>query len=397
MGSIGLTNGIHPTLPNKNSPEIYLDIATPEENNAQQEVNSSEWRGALSLEQYLRRETHLANQDLTKDGGLTGWVLVHQSNGSSKRQVLCGCETIRKKALVGDNGKVEDAIAIGVGSVFCPPQHRGKGYAGRMMNDLGKKLKGWEVEDGKRPLFSVLFSDIGKEFYAKSGWQPFPSAHVSLQPTESPMRGLASVRMLKSDDLPELCKLDESLIRRRLSKMCDKQRPSVAFVPDSAAVSWHHAREEFVGTELFNKQPVVKGAVAGDVGSRVWCIWNRVWTNPQEDAPNTLHILRLVVEDKNFADFAPASPEAAAKMKTSPTAKAIASVFAAAQTEAAQWAMREVQIWNPTSTTLAAAQILDAKAAVEHREKESIAALQWYGEGSWENVDWVCNEKYGWC
>lgn len=397
MGSIGLSNGDHQILPNRSSSEIYLDIGTPDELNAQQEVNSTEWRGALSLEQYLRREVHLSEQDLTKNGGLTGWVLVHQPNGSSKRQVLCGCETIRKRALVRDNGKVKEVIAHAVGSVFCPPQHRGKGYAGRMMSDLGKRLKSWQMDNGKHVLFSVLFSDIGKKFYARAGWQTFPSAHVSLLPTESPGKDLSAVQMLKSEDLQELCTIDELLIRTRLSKSSGADKPAVALVPDTAALRWHHAREEFVAKELFNQCPTIKGAVSGDVGSRVWCFWTRVWTNPQEDDPNTLHILRLVVEDEGFSDFGPASSGDAAKMKDSPTARAIAAIFAAAQAEAAQWGMKEIQIWNPTSTTLAAAQILDAKAAVEYREEESITCLQWYGEGSWENVDWVCNEKYGWC
>jgi len=119
--------------------------------------------------------------------------------------------------------------------------------------------------------------------------------------------------------------------------------------------------------------------------------------NSQETAGNTLHILRLVVEDETFSDFTAASDDGASRVKDSATARAIAAVFGAAQAEAAQWGMHEVQIWNPTSTTLAATRMLDNNATVEHREKESITALNWYGEGSLEDVDWICNEKYGWC
>ena len=393
MGSIGEPNG-HYELPNKNSDEVFLDIATHEELAAQQEINSIEWRGALSHEQYLRREDHLANQEVTKDGGLTGWVLLHQPHGSSERKVLCGCETYRKKALVSRNGHVEDAIVYGVGSVFCPPAHRGKGYAGRMMTDLGKKLKSWQGENVKKPLFSVLFSDIGKDFYARSGWQAFPSSHVSLPASDSTPRDIPGTRPLKASDIPELCTLDEKLLRRRLA---NSNGSAVALVPNSATVSWHHAREEFVAKEIFDKNPIIKGAVSGEPGSRVWCYWTRVWTNPQEDAPNTLHILRLVVEDESFSDCSAASEESVRKVEDSATLRAITAVFGAAQAGAAQWGMHEVQIWNPSSTTFAAARKLDGKAVVEHREKESIAALNWYGEGSWEEVDWICNEKYGWC
>lgn len=39
---------------------------------------------------------------------------------------------------------------------------RGKGYAARMMKELGTKLDTWQQEDGKRADFTVLYSDIGK-------------------------------------------------------------------------------------------------------------------------------------------------------------------------------------------------------------------------------------------
>lgn len=107
----------------------------------------------------MRREQYLADQDLTRNGGITWWVLV--DTAVSPRRVLCGCETLRKKAFVARDGKVEEVVCHGIGSVFCPPENRGRGYAGRMMKELGRKLRTWQAEE--RPcLFSVLYSDIGK-------------------------------------------------------------------------------------------------------------------------------------------------------------------------------------------------------------------------------------------
>jgi hypothetical protein len=153
-----------PSFPKGDSPELHLVLATPEEIYAQQQANSDEWRGVLSLPAYLRREEILAEQDLTKDGGISSWALVYQPSGSSgeqDRQVVCGCETIRKRALVASNNTVEFVTAHGVCSVFCPPQYRGKGYAGRMIVELGERLKTWQSK-GQPNLFSVLWSDIGK-------------------------------------------------------------------------------------------------------------------------------------------------------------------------------------------------------------------------------------------
>jgi len=146
-------------LPLASSPTVTLAHPTIGEKKKQLLKNGQSWRGALSLDSYLLREAHLADQDATRNGGHTSWVLVDGGEGP-QRNVLCGCETYRKKALVAWRGGVKDATVHGVGSVFCPPDRRGRGYAGRMMKELGKKLETWQSEE--QCPFSILFSDIGK-------------------------------------------------------------------------------------------------------------------------------------------------------------------------------------------------------------------------------------------
>lgn len=382
-------------LPSKDSADLYLVEATPEEIIAQQHVNSDEWRGALNLEQYLRREEHLSHTELTKNGGMTSWMLVHQPDPNGPRRVLCGCETIKKKALAAKDGKVEDVSSHGVCSVFCPPAFRGKGYAGRMIAELGKRLEAWQVEDKKPALFSVLYSDIGKKFYAARDWHVFPSSEVSLPAKSSTETLPAGVRLLKSEDLPELCALDEKVLRNRLARSIGGY--TVAVVPDARTLSWHHSREDFVGQELYGKKPSVKGAVIGEQGKRIWIYWTRVWANPTENTPSTLHILRLAFEDETWSEYDAASPETLASVKDSENVRQIAALFAVAQSEASSWEMKQVLLWNPSSTTLAAAQSIDSDATVVHREEESITSLRWFGSGSWKDVKWEANEKYAWC
>jgi hypothetical protein len=146
-------------LPDAKSSDIELTQPTHEEAVEQTRLNSTEWKGALSLSAYLGREEHLGKQKLIRDGGLTSWALVTKDGNS--RVVLSSCETIRKKALVVHNGQVREVICHGVASVFCPPEYRGKGYAGRMIRDLGERLRNWQTDD-QNCLFSVLYSDIGK-------------------------------------------------------------------------------------------------------------------------------------------------------------------------------------------------------------------------------------------
>ena len=151
-------------LPASTSPSLALVHPTDAEKLATWRLNSQAWCGRLSLEAYFRRERVLANQTLTRDGGMTFWILVDTSATTSMpRMILASCETYRKRALVAmGNAKIEEVVSHGIGSVYCNPQLRGKGYAGRMMKEIGMMLDTWQQEDGKRADFTVLFSDIGK-------------------------------------------------------------------------------------------------------------------------------------------------------------------------------------------------------------------------------------------
>lgn len=57
---------------------------------------------------------------------------------------------------------MQDVISHGIGSVFCDPVYRGKGYAVRMLSELGKILDTWQQQNEDKADFTVLFSDIGK-------------------------------------------------------------------------------------------------------------------------------------------------------------------------------------------------------------------------------------------
>jgi len=84
----------------------------------------------------------------------------------------------------------------------------------------------------------------------------------------------------------------------------------------------------------------------------------------------------------------------------SAVARQVAAVLHAAQLEGQKWYMGEVNLWNPTSISLAAARLLKPDVQVFDRENDSITSLRWYGEGAEDpvgKIDWLVNEKYGWC
>jgi hypothetical protein len=159
----------NPNLPKGSSPTLALVHPTEDEKVYQFKLNGAEWRGALTPEAYLRREDALSQQELTRDGGITWWILVDTAAkgnpldpSSSIRLPLASCDTLRKRALVWQDGKVSETVSHGIGSVFCAKELRGHGYAVRLMQEVGKALKTWQVDEHTPCLSSVLYSDIGK-------------------------------------------------------------------------------------------------------------------------------------------------------------------------------------------------------------------------------------------
>jgi hypothetical protein len=190
-------------------------------------------------------------------------------------------------------------------------------------------------------------------------------------------------------------------IKRSLESRPKGSKAAVALLPNIETIRWHHAREDFVGTELHGKTPKVKGAIVGsERGKRIFCFWTRMWYNndPAEARGNTLHILRLVNEDGSWADTAASHKDG--DSSDPGYEAAIAALMVSAQREAEEWKMEHVEIWNPSSHTVRAAQRLHPSASVVERDEESIASLQWFPQHDGpmaEKIDWISNEKYAWC
>jgi GNAT superfamily N-acetyltransferase len=330
------------------------------------------------------------NTPLSRDSGITHWILTTSSEAPGSRPLYATCESLRKRALVRTaDGAVKEVITHGIGSVFADPKYRGKGYASRMLQEVGEKLKTWQTGEGRECLFSILYSDIGKKYYASHGWAPFPSTHVEFPPSPSAAAPApsSSVRSLTDADLAALCALDEKYIRTELANVKD-DRVHIALIPDHDTMVWHHMREDFMTNKLFGRSPTTRGAIVGESGSRVWAVWARMYSGPLDEAKSesTLHLLRLVIEND-------AEAEAAAN------AEKLQSILELAQREAREWRAGHVELWNPTPYVKGLVRTLAIEHSEVERQQESIASLRWYGSGSGgvENIEWVGNEKHGWC
>ncbi|KAK0744082.1 hypothetical protein B0T18DRAFT_392741 [Schizothecium vesticola] len=380
------------SFPDKTSPSLVLAHPTDHERRLTWSLTHAQWGPALTHDGYVRREAYMTTVPLAKDGGITHWILTDGSLPPDARPIYSSCETLRKRAVrttTGTAGDLVDGIAHGVGSVFTDPRFRGRGYAGRMMREVGERLRGWQAGGEKEVLCSVLYSDIGKAFYARSGWAAFASRHVAFRPAAGWVAGRngcedGGARTIGYHELAELCSVDEKLLRREMAERGRQGRTCVALVPDLDQLLWHLMREDYMTKHIFGRTPPVKGAVFGEPGRRVWAVWTRGYYGGLESREgNTLHVLRVVMEDEGQPDEY--------------LARGFREIVRIAQAEATEWLSQDLQLWNPSPKLATAIKESGLDCEFVDRDTESIASLMLYGESETTDVDWVANEKYGWC
>ncbi|KAL8908686.1 MAG: hypothetical protein Q9207_000654 [Kuettlingeria erythrocarpa] len=377
-------------LPRAQSPDLYLTHPTSEEFKAIYSLGFHEWGDALNLPQYLEESTFLTTVPLARDGGMTIWCLTDRTLPQDQRPILCSCETFRNRTYIADReGHFDEAIIHSVASVFCNPKFRRRGYAARLLAELAKILPDWQAESG-RCIGSVLFSDIGATYYTKLGWHPFPlNNQIEFDPMRVPKLSQLRIRYIAEEDIDQLCKDDEAMIRRAMTGSLSK-KIRMMIAPDSDHMLWHHRKEDFVCNKIFGKRPHIKGAVTGGPNNRIWAIWtHRYYEHPHNNPlGNTLYILRVVIENQN------SDPE-----QREHQVEQMRTLLWAAQEEAAAWDLHCVKLWDPGYLL----QDIVERTEIQHRrvkrEDESIASLMWFGEGSGKDdmVEWLGNEKYGWC
>lgn len=379
------------SLPPAQSADLKIVPATPLEYVQTAVLSADEWKGPLTLDQYLDREVILQAVDLTKGGRITGWILTSDAlptNSDGSRPILACCESIPIHAYIARAGTIDKVQAHGIASVYTRPEHRGKGYAGKMMQELGKRLESWQSTESPNP-FSVLYSDIGQRFYARFGWKVFPSDHIHLSPLDQKDYDSASTMFPTVQDLPfsELGDIPTaSYVEERL-QILSEERPHTTYVavrPDREHFEWHFARDEFQSKVLGKGFPQVKGAIHRATGLAL--IWCRVYASDKNNW--LLQVLHTIVPPTK---------------DTSETYKqAMAALLLRAQLEAHKWEMTAgVEIWDPSDLVVASAQQLRTEeqdqVQITTRDKEHLCSLRWTAGSNDDDLEWVAKEKYAWC
>jgi hypothetical protein len=139
-----------------------------------------------------------------------------------------------------------------------------------MMRELAQVPYNWQSEHN-RCVGSILYSDIVKTYYSNLGWHPdLIISHVVLKPSIIPTQLIA--RPVSTDDLANLCKSDEAMIRKAAATPAEGAERRMTIVPDLDHMLWHISKEEFACDFLFGKIPQAKGAIAGPPGSQIWVV-----------------------------------------------------------------------------------------------------------------------------
>lgn len=386
-------------LPDSESPRLCLRHPSDDECIQIWTNTSASWKDSLSLPQYLAESQYLTSIPLAKDGGMTIWVLVDSEPPADQRWILASCETFRKRSLMSDSaGNVEEVAIHGIASVFCAPEYRGRGYAGRLMRELAGVLRKWQSQHG-RIIGSVLYSDIGKKYYSGLGWLPNTrNTHLEF---ESVQQGWpSSAKPILEEDLEKLCRKDESIIRTAMKTPTPGTRKRVTILPGLDHMLWHIRKEDFASQHIFDKIPTAKGAIAGEPGKQVWAIWtHRYYEHPdQPDPDSVLYILRLVVEGDPAANGAENNTEGAEMDVFDEIQRpSLEAVIQAAISEAAEWRLNRVELWEPSPLVRKSLREINYREI--ERQEVSIASGMWYaGElGAAEPPVWINNEHYAWC
>ena len=160
---------------------------------------------------------------------------------------------------------------------------------------------------------------------------------------------------------------------------------------------WHHIREDFMASKIWaGKLPNVRGAISKNarLGHRVWAIWTRSFYDikPASETDSTLHILRLVVEDRT-------------ENSIGINATALQGILEIAQHQAALWKLKGVELWNPDDYLKCLLSEVNLVQKPVLRVEDSIPSLMWYGaengdsagKGKEEEIVWEHNQKYAWC
>ncbi|KAJ8488040.1 hypothetical protein ONZ51_g3804 [Trametes cubensis] len=400
--------------------DLSLFAATPEQVYESRRRTAELWAKGMSVEEYIQRDVIMDKYEHAANGRLITWILAPRADPTTL-DFMCSCETFRRTGVVAKRAKEVDArevrevIAYGVASVFTPPVKRGKGYARHMMRLVHWVLAPrsalpaeFPAEWGTPPdidvlrmlgvanaQFSVLYSDVGREFYLSCGTTPSSSdgwavkgaletskmleaTSESATTSPPPPPGL-NVQRLTEDEVIALYDRDAVWVKDDLSRFAgDTSCTLFSFTPDQGVGAFVMRRIMSFAEGLQPVRPTTQwgfailppsarsldDALQGDHPPPLPFV---TWTLDLRTSPRTLVVARLRADVHTFPVV-------------------LEQLLAVAREERVE----KVEFWylRPELRAIANAQGWKTAERAEH-----LSAVRWYGEEKDDEVDWVYNEK----
>lgn len=225
--------------------------------------NSQAWKGQLSSENYVLRESVLGKARITLSR--VNRLLVFMLRDAKKPdERLCSSEMLVREAWKfgwnKETGRVEKHRVLSgcIGGVFTYPEHRGKGLARIMIDKLVEMSKSTYVgPEG----FTFLYSEVG-EYYSRNGFKSFavPLINFPLGKTDAAFNDAVAqeedtVELVKYHEFKELFETYNRQFERDIAgrtKVDHKLR--VTIDPTLEYADWFHLRAKFISQKLFHKK-----------------------------------------------------------------------------------------------------------------------------------------------
>ncbi|GJE86632.1 acetyltransferase domain-containing protein [Phanerochaete sordida] len=366
---------------------LSLYLATPEQLVESRRRTHVIWSRGLGMQEYLKRDELMDYEEHADNGKLMTWVLAPRDD-SITLDFLCSCETYRRTAVVATPISLSPTfvVAYGVASVYTAPRHRGKGYAAHMMRLLhwvlapASSLPPFPTQWGtppKSPLqdarFSVLYSDIGEDFYLRAGPAPgHPGWTVvgaqSIQWAVPPLPDASSEssrwRWLGRDDCIDVWKLDAELMQADALALAHKKGRTVyTFLPDKGVGQFSIQRLMTLDKELRPIYPLEPWGVQL-LGTK--SLTFATWTFEPGTKIMVLTRLRSSAED-------------------------FPALLEALKFKAREIGFDTVETWNVPDELKELGERLGAKTS---KRTDHMSATKWYGQ---DDAEWIFNEKFCWC
>ncbi|OMJ27730.1 hypothetical protein AYI69_g2830 [Smittium culicis] len=245
--------------------EMVLVEALTKEQKEKTFSNTYKNWGASLMEQeiYMDRERLAAVQDLTKEK-LTHWLYGPKLAFEKNPKMLdfyASIETIARKMFIKRCGssKVQEIDVFSITKVFCCEEYRSKGHATRMLKDLYEILK-------NKGEASDLYSDIGRGFYSKLGYDEIDNSYVTINSDSLLAETHLKASLINRNLLREITKLDSDKIYNELEAEPISNTTRICITPTYEIVEWRNVRDEFEGMNVFNSKERLElfGAVISD-------------------------------------------------------------------------------------------------------------------------------------